>query len=464
MQNTKLSNKTRQIYAWAAAGQGAVYALVTSWILRYYTDVIGLSLAFVMALTWVARILNAVADPVVGILVDRTHTKMGKMRPYLKYTPFIISLFTFLLFMDWGFKSDISKCVYASIIYVLWGLAYSLADSPFWGLPCALTYNGDERDKLFSFAKFLNGIGGAIPTVVVSLLMADSILGLKKGILFSAIAIAFLGMIPFALVYPNTKEITDSEKSQNMSLIKQISLIFKNKILMLVFISGILGFGRYLIQAVYTYCAEYVFVCDNEFVSSFKQVAGFALIGIGMFPTMLLAPKLIKKYSYKWLMILTGVFAAVTMTLFYVIGRATNYNFYIALIFLFLSGLPLGIFNMVVTSIVGDCVDYLEWKKGIRLEGMTASVSTFMAKIGSALSAGLIPFILLLIGYEANVEQTAEVKDGIFLLITLIPAASMLLSIVPMFFYDYVGEKRELALAEIEQKRLESENLQENTN
>lgn len=459
MENT-ITKKTKNTYAWAAAGQGAIYAMVTSWILRYYTDVMGLSLAFVMALTWVARIANAVADPIVGVLVDRTHTKMGKMRPYLKFTPFIISLFTFLLFMDWGIDSQLGRSIYAAVIYMLWGIAYSVADSPFWGLPCALTYNGEERDKLFSFAKFLNGIGGAIPTVVVSLLMADSILGLKRGILFSAIGIALVGLIPFAMVYPNTKEISSDVKKQNISLIKQCGLIFKNKILMIVFISGILGFGRYLIQAAYTYCAEYVFICDNAFIDSYKQVAGFALIGIGMFPTMLLAPKLIKRYSYKWLMIITGAFAAVVMTLFYIVGKATNYNFYIALVFLFLSGLPLGVFNMVVTSIVGDCVDYLEWKEGIRLEGMTASMSTFMAKIGSALSAGLIPFILLLVNYESNQVQSEEAKEGIFLLITLIPAASMLLSTIPMFFYDYVGKKREQAIEEINKKRTESEEIE----
>lgn len=447
-----ISKKTKNAYIYAAAGQGAIYAMVSSWALRYYTDVLGLELAFIMGLMWVARMINAFSDPVVGILVDRTNSKKGKMRPYLEYTPFIISLFTILLFVDFGFESQLGKCICAAVIYIAWGITYSFADSPFWGLPCDLTNNSEERDKLFSLAKLLNSIGGAIPTVVVSLLMSESILGVKKGIFFSAIGIALLGLIPFALVYPNTKEINQG-KTKSISIKKQFEYTWDNKILMLVVACGILGFGRYLIQASYTYCAEYVFVTNSKFVNDFKQVIGFALIGIGMFPTMILTPYLIKKYSYKWLMIGAGFFSAIIMTAFYFVGVLTNYNFYIALVFLFLSGLPLGLFNIIITSVVGECVDYFEWKKGVRMEGMAASMSTFLAKVGSAIALGVIPLLLLLVDYQADQEQTEAAKKGIFMLITLIPAGSMLLSTIPMFFYDFVGKKREDALLELEKTR-----------
>ena len=118
-----------------------------------------------------------------------------------------------------------------------------------------------------------------------------------------------------------------------------------------------------------------------------------------------------------------------------------------------LSGLPLGVLNIAVTSIVGECVDYLEWRHNIRLEGMTASMSTFMAKIGNALSAGMIPMILLVVGYVENQEQTIYTKNAILMLISLLPAASLLLSIIPMFFYDFVGDKRDKAMKELEERR-----------
>ena len=341
-----ISKKTKNTYIYAAAGQGAIYAMVSSWALRYYTDVLGLELAFIMALMWVARMINAFADPVVGILVDRTNSKKGKMRPYLQYTPFIISLLTILLFVDIGIESQLIKCIYAGFIYIAWGIAYSFADSPLWGLPCDLTTNSEDRNKLYSLAKILNSIGGAIPTVVVSLLMSEQLLGVQKGIFFSAIGISVIGLIPFALVYPNTKEIHQG-KTKTISLKKQFQYTWENKILMLVVLCGILGFGRYLIQGAYTYCAEYVFECSSEFINNFKQVIGFALIGIGMFPTMILTPYLVKKYSYKWLMIGAGLLSTIIMIAFYFVGLATNYNFYIALVFLFLSGLPLGVFNII---------------------------------------------------------------------------------------------------------------------
>ncbi len=388
-----------------------------------------------------------------GNIVDRTHSKRGKMRPYLKYSPFIISLLSILLFVNWGVDSQVFNCIYVGVIYIAWGIAYSVADVPFWGLPCSMTQDSEERDKLFSLAKFLNSLGGALPTVVVSLLMSDKILGLERGIFYSAIGIVVISCIPFGMVYPNIHEKTFTQETQNVSIKEQFRLITKNKILLLVLLCGILGFGRYLIQAAYTYVAEYVLVSNSDFVEGFKQVIGFAIIGVGMFPTMLLAPKLIKKFSYKWIMIYSGIFAAIIMTAFYFVEIVTGYNFYIAMGFLFLSGLPLGVFNIVVTSIVGECVDYLEWKENARLEGMTASMSTFMAKIGNALSAGSIPLVLMVCGYVENVAQTESAKKAILMLITILPAASMLLSIIPMFFYDFVGKKREDALNELNARR-----------
>ena len=450
----QITSKERNTYIFAAAGQGAIYAMISSWLLRYFTDVLALELSFVMALMWFAKILNAFADPVVGFIVDRTHSRRGKMRPYLKYAPFIISILSILLFVNWHITSQAWRCIYVGITYVAWGIAYSVADVPLWGLPCAMTQDSEERDKLFSMAKFLNSLGGAMPTIVVSLLMSDKILGLESGIFYSALGIIVISCIPFGMVYPNIHEKHfANEITQNVPIKRQVKLIFTNKILILVLLCGTIGFGRYLVQAAYTYAAEYVFVSNSEFVEGFKQVIGFAVIGIGMLPTMLLTPMLIKKYSYKWIMIYSGVFAAAVMAAFYFVEIVTNYNFYWAILFLFLSGLPLGIINIVVTSVVGECVDYLEWKHNVRLEGMTASMSTFMAKIGNALSAGLIPLILLVCGYVENQTQTVHTKNSILMLISLIPAGSLLLSIVPMLFYDFVGKKREDALKELAERR-----------
>ena len=152
-------------------------------------------------------------------------------------------------------------------------------------------------------------------------------------------------------------------------------------------------------------------------------------------------------------MIGAGLLSTITMIAFYFVGLATNYNFYIALIFLFLSGLPLGVFNIIITSVVGECVDYFEWKKGVRMEGMAASMTTFLAKVGSAIALGIIPLILMIVDYKADQVQSEGAKKGIFMLITIIPAISMFLCTIPMFFYDFVGEKREKALVELAQRR-----------
>jgi sugar (glycoside-pentoside-hexuronide) transporter len=458
MEQTKLTSRAKNSYIFAAAGQGAIYAMISSWALRFFTDVAGLELVFVTALMWFAKILNAFADPVVGIIVDKTESKRGKMRPYLKFMPFVISLLSILIFIDIGDVPQVWKCIYCGVIYVAWGIAYSFADVPFWGLPCVLTNDGEERDKLFSVAKLLNAIGGAIPSAAVALMISDSVLGLEKGILFSAIVIIGISCIPFSLVYPNTREISHPNTAKSKTSVqKEIKLVLKNKILLLVMLSGILGFGRYLIQAAYTYAASYVFTYSSEFVENFSQVIGLALIGIGMFPTMILTPRLVKKFSYKVIMIAAGLVSVVIFSAFYIVEIVTNYNFYWALAFLFISGLPLGVLNIVVTSVIGECIDYLEWKENVRLEGMMASMSTFVAKIGNAISAGSIPLILAVSGYEANVVQTVKTKNCILALISIIPAISLFLSAIPMFFYTFVGKKREQALLELKERREKAE-------
>ena len=442
-------------FVFAALGQGAMYAMMTSWLNRFYTDVLGLELLFVMGLMWGARIVFALGDPIMGALVDRTRTRFGKMRQYLLFSPFIVSVLSVFLFADFGL--DITgKMIYAAVTYIVWGIAYAICDVPFWGLPYAMTPNVEERNKFLSLARTLNSIGGALPIAVVALLISDSILGLRNGLLAGAIIFAAVAVVPFSLTAFYTRERIEPQK-ERLPVKDSLGLMFKCKPLIFVMLFGVLSFGRYMIQASYTYAADYVFDY-NETVSGFtafvyesRQIFGAALIGLGMFPSMILMPRLLRRFGTRTLSIAAGVGSGIILGLFYLVGRLTDYNFYVAIPFLFLGGMPLGLYNIITFSLAGECIDYIEYKFSIRSEGVVSSAISFVGKVASATAAGVIPLVLELSDYvqpetvdgvTVIMEQSDSAKNAIFMLMSAIPAISLALSAIPMVAYSLVGRKK----------------------
>ena len=442
-------------FVFAALGQGAMYAMMTSWLNRFYTDVLGLELLFVMGLMWGARIVFALGDPIMGALVDRTRTRFGKMRQYLLFSPFIVSVLSVFLFVDFGLDMT-GKMIYASVTYIVWGIAYAVCDVPFWGLPYAMTPNVGERNKFLSLARTLNSIGGALPIAVVALLISDSILGLRNGLLAGAIIFAAVAVVPFSLTAFYTRERIEPQK-ERLPVKDSLGLMFKCKPLIFVMLFGVLSFGRYMIQASYTYAADYVFDY-NETVSGFtafvyesRQIFGAALIGLGMFPSMILMPRLLRRFGTRTLSIAAGVGSGIILGLFYLVGRLTDYNFYVAIPFLFLGGMPLGLYNIITFSLAGECIDYIEYKFSIRSEGVVSSAISFVGKVASATAAGVIPLVLELSDYvqpetvdgvTVIMEQSDSAKNAIFMLMSAIPAISLALSAIPMVAYSLVGRKK----------------------
>ena len=162
-----LGKKEIWLYSVAALGQGMMYAIMSGYITDFYLQVLHLPLVFVLVLTFVSRFWDAVNDPIVGSIVDRHTTKWGKFKPYVAFSALPMAVLTFLMFFDWGGALDIKAhpevavgaMVYATVTYVLWDMAYTVGDVPFWSLPNVMTPNPDERGQLFSLSRTINSIG-----------------------------------------------------------------------------------------------------------------------------------------------------------------------------------------------------------------------------------------------------------------------------------------------------------------
>lgn len=471
-------------YAVGALGQGMIYAIMSSYISDFYLSVLKLAPIFVLLLMLLARIWDAVNDPIMGYIADRSHFKNGKMRPYIIFTPIPIAILTILLFYAPNL-SGWQLLVYAAVTYVAWGMTYTASDVPFWGLPNLMTPNPDERGDIISKGKTANGVGSAIPMAIFMLLgfilpkfnLAGTELEKTKYMTIALIS-AILGNILFVRVYFKAKErvnipIPPKKAKGEPGALK---LILTCKPLVLTALMGILSSARYMYQAGAVHVARYSFYIGKDLTglsTAEKEAAlqsNISLVStvfsvataIGMFGTMLLMPLLFKKFNYKQIIIASSVLGFASSLAIWFIGYE---HFWVCVPFLALSCVPCGAINICINAMVGDCLDYMEWKTGKRLTGMGSAVQSFVAKLGNAVSTSFIVLMYIIVNLDvasinasvtANpLEMSETIRTGMFSLVSLIPGISLLVSTIPVFFYDLVGDKKKKITKELEEQRKE---------
>ena len=485
MKNTTyVPKKEWMAYCVGALGQGMVYGIMSSYISDFYLNVLKVTPIFVLLLMLLARIWDAINDPIMGYIMDHANPKKGKMKPYLLYTPIPVAILTLLLFTSPNL-ADSQKMIYAAVTYVAWGMIYTSSDVPFWSLPNALTPNADERGSIISKARTTNGIGSAIPMGLFMLLgfvlpkfnLSGTSLEKTKYTVM-ALVCSIIGNILFVRVYFKTKERVNiplppkKDKSQPNSL----KLIFTCKPLMLTALMGILSAARYMFQAGAVHVARYSFYVGKDptnlsgaeleqaLKSNISTVSTVLAVAsaVGMFGAMLAVTPLIKKFSYKQIIIVSSLIGAASSLAMWFIGYK---NFWACVPCLLISTIPCGTINVCAFAMVGDCLDYMELKTGVRLTGMGSAIQSFVTKFGNAIATSAIILMYIIVDLDVStisasvtanpLDMPHNVRQGIFSVISLIPAISLLLCIIPMFFYNLTGEYREKLEADLAKQREE---------
>ncbi len=448
-----------------------IYATMSSYISDFYLNVLGLGPVFVMLLMLLSRVWDAINDPMMGIIVDKFNFKQGKYKPYILFMTLPVVLLTILLFVGPGFtrigSSEYNQTLtytYIAIVYVVWGMVYTIADVPFWSLPNVITPDEKQRGKLISISRLLNGIGSAIPMAIVIILGYFDI-PYETRYLIMVISSAGIGGILFISSYYGTKErvrVLDIQKSKT----NEIKEIFKSKNMILVILMGILSCGRYMIQAGAIHVSRYVFYIEGLDIyksQSTVQLIISAVAAAGMFVAMILTPILIKKYSYRKLTMFFCVLGGVASSLAFFVSIYTGYNIYYIAPLLFLGSLPLGVLNVVGYAMIGDCLDEIEVKTKLRMAGLGSACQSFVNKIGNAFSTVMIIAIYLIVGLNIGdiqtttvvnpVELSFDTRNLMLLLVTMIPGVSMLICLIPILFYDLIGKKKERIVYQLNELR-----------
>ena len=479
--------KEAQAYAIAALGQGLVYSCMSSYITDYYMSVLKLNAMFVILLMLFARVWDAINDPMMGMIMDRVSFKKGRMKPYPVVTAIPIAILTILMFVNPGFDTNnktVWLYVFTAAVYVIWGMVYTSSDVPFWSMPNVKTPDAKERGNIISYGKTVGGIGSAVTValpIIVGFVVADMDVE-KAGIVkyaIMAISMSVIGMPLFAMSsfkikeriqIPNATKRAPGEPSS-------IKRIFTCKPLMLVVVSGMLSFGRYMLQAAAPHVARYSGFYIGSKPQTVEQynsnISTVALViqvcaAVGMFGAMLFLPKLYKKFEYKQIMIVSciGGFVASCFTL--IIGWTTK-NLLLCIPFMLISSIPLGVINNVSFAMVCDCLDFMEWKTGFRDTGLGSACQSFVNKIGNAFATVMIIVMYMVVNIDVNqlnVGSGQQVVDAInslaptqnfamFSLVTIVPGISLLLCAIPLFFYDLTGKKKQQVFDELAVSRKE---------
>ncbi len=466
--NKYVPKKELMMFALAAGGQGMIYAMMSSYISDYYVNVLQLPLMFVLLLMLLARVWDAINDPLMGIIVDRKTLKRGKMKPYILYAAIPIGILTVLMYLSPNLDKT-TLMVYSAIVYVAWGMIYTMADVPFWSMPNVLTPSAEERGSLISLGRTVNGIGSAIPEVlflaagfVLPLILdtSDPLKFDKQKYLIIAVICVVLGIALYVNSYFHVKErVIIPDRKPLPGEPSRLKRIFQCKPLMLVIIMGILSSGRYMVQAAAVHVARYAFYIGPDLeglsleertaaiaasVSSVKTIFQVCAI-VGMFGAMLFMPYLMKKFRYKQIVLVTcfaGAIAAVFTTL---IGWFTS-NLYLCIPFLLISCIPLGVLNVISYAMIGDCLDYMELKTGFRDNALGSACQGFVNKLGNAFATCGIVIMYMFIDIDpaqmlsstvvmAATDLTKSQNFAMFSLVSIVPGISLLLCALPMLFY-----------------------------
>ncbi len=477
METKYLSRKEKLSFTVAAFGRSGIYTIMTMFYMVFLVDVVfqGMKNAGVTASTIIlaGRIFDAANDPIMGMIVDRTRTKWGKMRPYLLFSPIPIAITTILLFWAPGFASSGVKIAYAAVTYILWGVMFTIQDVPFWGLSAVITPNEQERTSFLSTARLGSTFGGILPSLLIPVLR-NSTLGLKNGYLVGAVIFALLGAALSSLAFFNTKErVEQSEKTP--SLKESIQMVAKNKLLLIVIMAAVLGSTMVIANISADYISNYLILQNgnNGFIPKGTVLTTLTVaIGVGMVPAMAVFPLLRKKFSLKQIYIGSSLFGVVAHMACYLIfvGNVEHVNLYLLWVCLFFMGFPLGIYNVITYALIADSVDYIEWKTGKRSEGVCFAFQTFLSKVTAGIAGvatGLVldkggyiepdPTQLDAMGKQILATQSPDTLKWLLFMVTVLPAIGFALTMIPMFFNDYTGKRKEKIQQELNERHEQHE-------
>ncbi len=408
-------------------GFNLYWANISAFLLIFYTDVMGLAAGAVGTMFLVTKLVDAVTDPMMGAIADRTRSRHGRFRPYLLYGALPLALAGVLAWTvpDLG---DGGKLLWAYATFTLMMLAYTVLSTPYSALSGVITADSQQRTTLISF-RFIAAFAG---TALVGWLTLDLVGWLGAGddrrgwqltmALYGALAVAV-----FLAVFLTTRERIAPPPQQRSAIRQDVADLLDNRPWLVLFALAMVIMVTIVMRGgAVAYYLKY-YVGRPELTGAFLGSYSLALAA-GAALTPMMTRVIDKKRLMVWLMATVGILSC---AMFFVPRDAIWALFALNT----LVGLALGPKSPLAFSMYADCADYTEWRTGRRATAMTFAAATFSQKMGGALASATIAWLLGAMGYVANQAQSDASLLGIALLLTVIPGVVALLAAWVMRYY-----------------------------
>lgn len=453
---TKRASKAGVIlYSCGDLASQFVWTFVGTYLSVFYTDIVGIVPAAAAAIMMIARIWDAINDPMMGAIAERTRSKLGRFRPYIAFGSPVLAIFSVLCFTHPFSGSSTAGVIYAAVTYILTGMLYTLVNIPYGALGPVMTEDAAQRNSINASRNVGMNIGILIVNGLSSVIMlhfsaAGAEAADSNGYFFTALIYAIISIPCFLAVFFSSKEyVMPVKSSQKFSLKDTLRVLFSNKYLMIMLV--IMLFGM---------CAQ---------MGRISVVIYYIMYNVGSFsliPVIMLSPSVLGIISSLILpKVVSGLGKRNTM-LFGYIGQGLSLIVLYLLPYDNITGIVIangifGFFNVAFPCSLGmiaDAIDVQEYKTGIRSDGIAYATYGLAQKLGTAVGSSLGLVIMSAFGYVPNAQQTAEAQAGINFTVNLLPAILFLAAaLVTVLFWKLKDSEADAYREKLYQRKKNAE-------
>ena len=407
-------NRNKWTYGLGTVGRDMVYTMISMYLMFYLTDVLQLSddvLWWVTGIILAARVFDAFNDPFMGVVVDNTHTKYGKFKPWICIGVVLVSILTVLLFTDFGLGGTAFIIVFG-ITYIAWGISYTMNDISYWSMLPTLSQDQREREQIGSVTRICASIGlFAVVSLIVPVTEAIGahVGSLQKGyFILSIILVTIMLVFQSITVFGVREPKLESQKKEHTSVKELVRIIFKNDQLLVTAVAMALFMIGYSTTTSFgLYYFKYVY--GNEGMYSIFAV----ILGVSQIFALAIFPVLGARFPRKKLYAFATALVVIGYLIFFFAPTNTMLFIGIAGLILFIGQAFIQVMTLMFLT---DSVEYGEWKFGKRNDSVTFSLQPFINKMGGAIASGVVGAIVILSGMSQAQSAADMTESGIVIL------------------------------------------------
>lgn len=445
-------------YLMGDIGNDFTFVLSSTFLLKFYTDVMGVPAAIVGTIIMIARFVDAFTDVAMGRICDKSPTtKHGKFKPWIRRMCVPVAITSFAIYQS--SLADLSlgfKVGYLFVTYIIWGsFLYTSINIPYGSMASAISAEPGDRQSLSTYRSIGATFASVLVGAIIPLIAYEEVNGimLLNGKIFTTIAGVFsiCAIISYLICYTLVTERvhipSSTEKKEDNSVITMLRNAVTNKALISIIAASIL---MLLAQMTLQSMANYIFPIyyGNTTAQSISMVVMLA----GTLAVAAVARPISERFGKAEVAVVSSFVAAGVCILLFLVRPQ---NVWVYVILQGICWLSLGGFSMISWALITDVIDYSEIKNGIREDGSVYALYSFARKLGQAGAAGLVGALLTAIGYSETAVVETGVREGLFNISTLVPAVGfILLGLVLWFWYPLHKKQVEENVEILRRKRV----------